>query len=578
MRPTFRSSALVFLLAVLAWAPSVGSPFWLDDYLQVERAAALWTDPGGLADGFRFSSEDVSPLWLANRSWSVTYFRPLVQLVFALDWGLWGNLAWGYHATNLLLHGIAAVLVALLAARLSGRPGAGLLAGLIFAVHPSHQDSVAWITGRTDVVATIAFLAALWAHLRWRGGDRAAGVAAPILLAAAFLAKESAAAFALVAALLGAAEPSAGGVRARIASALRAAWPSVLLTLFYLGARLAAGGFGNPSSAYLITPADPGFAATALWRTFLYAANLVFGVPIEPVVVGPALAARPWAVCVLVALLVGAIGWAQRRARPDRGVLLGLAIFVLTLAPAIGVVAGQRFLYLPSAGFACAIGAAFGGWIDARRWVVGGICLLLVAASWVKIAFRDDLIRDTMAPLHALASRSIAPGPGERLYFVDLPPLVCMGFAAAVRNILRLPRVEVRALTLAPDLPPSVSRWVGSAPGDGGETRLGRDRQGRLIVERVGGEYFASFMERFFLWGEKPPAPGTRLRAGELAVEIGAAGGRGGVQALAFDIEGGVDAARNWILRCSPGTVERIEPAQLPLVELRSVPVAGTMP
>jgi protein O-mannosyl-transferase len=122
-------------------------------------------------------------LGAAQLHWMVTSARtghwiPLTWLTFALDWQLWGMNPYGYHLTTLLLHGLAAALLYLVARRLlaAARPrwpdGAltrgAVLAALLFAVHPLRAESVAWITERRDVLAGVFFLAATLVYLgRW---------------------------------------------------------------------------------------------------------------------------------------------------------------------------------------------------------------------------------------------------------------------------------------------------------------------------------------------------------------------------------------------------------------------------
>ncbi len=578
-----RSLLLIFLLALLAWARALTAPFWLDDYLQLERARAALLDPRALLSGFHFALADVSPLWLANESWSVRYFRPLVNAIFVGEWSLWGDWPVGYHATNLLLHGVASVLFAGVVARFTRRRRVALLAGLIFALHPSHQDSVGWITGRTDLVAAIPFFGALWFQLRARERGRDWSGWALLLLALAFLAKESAAAFAPVAAGLAWYDSRGQGAAVVVRRMWRAAWPALLLTVAYVAFRLATGGFGTPGSAYLTPPSDPAFLHLAIWRYFQYLLNLLFLVPVEPVVVGPALAARPGAIA-LLALLVAALLAAAlrvRRARPL--VIAGLFFWAVTLAPAIPIVEGQRFLYLPSAGYALAFAAALEGWLWRRRWVLGGLLAMLLTAAVVKSTFRAHLVRETMAPIAELATLRDEFRAGDRLYFIDLPPLVCMGFGAAVRQILGRDDLSVTALTLAPELPPSAARWIergGGAPEAGKgpaaeRLRLRRDRAGRLTVERVGGEYFATYMERFFLWGQPLPREGSLIDAHDLKVEIGPAGEGGGIRSLRFAFDGGLNSRRNWFFLCKPSTLERLRPGELPVDKAGMEPESG---
>jgi tetratricopeptide (TPR) repeat protein len=81
------------------------------------------------------------------------YYRPIVKSTYAIDFAVWGSNPSGYHFTNILLHAACAILVVLLLRRLRMPTGAALVAGLIFAVHPIHTENVAWIAGRTDLLA-----------------------------------------------------------------------------------------------------------------------------------------------------------------------------------------------------------------------------------------------------------------------------------------------------------------------------------------------------------------------------------------------------------------------------------------
>lgn len=556
-RASFSSLGLVFTLAVLAWLRSLGSPFWLDDYLQLERSAATLVDPSALFEGFRFSVSDVTPLWLNQADWSVLYFRPLVNLLFLADWLAWGEWAGGYHLTNLLLHGVASLAWVLFVLEITGRPRIATLAGVIFAIHPSHQDTVGWISGRTDLVAAIPFFLAGVAHVRWRRGEGRIWLA-PLLLALAFGAKESAAAFPAVVLLLEIYPGFGPRGRSPWRQCARALAPGVVVTLAYMGLRLAGGGFGNPGSAYLISPTDPTFLGVAVWRYLQYALNLAFLVPVDPVVVGPLLLARPLALLFLGLMLTAMGAWAWRWTGERRLLFFSAGFFFLTLAPSIPVVEGQRFLYLPSAGYALALALVLGAlkapW---RRRALVGLVAGLGLACTAKTAFRDRLVAEAMAPIHALEAEFGAVLPADaRLYFVDLPPLVCMGFRAAMRVILERDEVEAYALTLSPELPAAAGQWT---PPVAGRTMVTWAEPGVLAVERVGGEYFSTFMERFFLWGSRLPLPGEVIRSEHLEVRAGAAGSGGGRSGFRFLFDDGLVPQRDWIFVCDGERIRRLE-------------------
>ena len=115
-----------------------------------------------------------------------------------MDRALFGDRPWGYHLTVVLAHACVTALVCLLALSLlrdvpSGR-WAALSASLLFAAHPIHTESVAWIAGRADVLAALFVLGAALA-LRRRPAGWPSLAASLALFAAGCLCKEVAFAF-----------------------------------------------------------------------------------------------------------------------------------------------------------------------------------------------------------------------------------------------------------------------------------------------------------------------------------------------------------------------------------------------
>ena len=108
------------------------------------------------------------------------YWMPLTWLSLQLDASLYwprypvagtssaSAAAWGFHLTNLLLHLANTLLVYWLLLRLTRLGGWAVLIAALFAVHPLHVESVAWITERKDVLSTFFGLLALLAYLRFQ--------------------------------------------------------------------------------------------------------------------------------------------------------------------------------------------------------------------------------------------------------------------------------------------------------------------------------------------------------------------------------------------------------------------------
>ncbi len=106
------------------------------------------------------------------------YYRPITNTVFWLQYRLWGDRAWFYNLTGMLLHGLNAALLALLVAGVGRSRLAGLLAGALWVVHPVHAFAVTEPAALGDLMATSFYLAALVAFARGLG-YRTADLASP---------------------------------------------------------------------------------------------------------------------------------------------------------------------------------------------------------------------------------------------------------------------------------------------------------------------------------------------------------------------------------------------------------------
>lgn len=141
-----RSLALgLMLVPWLAFWPALAGAFLWDD------------DRNVAANGTLTSLEGLIRIWSdphANQQ-----YYPLTHTSFWIEYQLWGLWPIGFHVVNLLLHGLCAATLYRLLRRLN--VAGALFAGAIFALHPVHAESVAWITERKNVLsAWLALLAA----------------------------------------------------------------------------------------------------------------------------------------------------------------------------------------------------------------------------------------------------------------------------------------------------------------------------------------------------------------------------------------------------------------------------------
>lgn len=108
-------------------------------------------------------------LSLSNIRWAAvaTYFsnwHPLTWLSYELDTTLFGLDPWGYHATNVALHCLNSGLLFHVLRRMTGFVGRSAVVAAVFALHPLHVESVAWISERKDVLSGLCFVLTLWAY------------------------------------------------------------------------------------------------------------------------------------------------------------------------------------------------------------------------------------------------------------------------------------------------------------------------------------------------------------------------------------------------------------------------------
>lgn len=136
-------------------------------YAGVWDAGFIWDDEDYVTQNPLLRAPD--GLW---RIWfsptELPQYYPLVHTTFWVEFQLWGVQPLGYHAVNVGLHALNAVLFVGILRRL-GVPGA-LLAGLLFALHPAHVESVAWVTERKNVLSGTMYLLSLGAWLRFVEG------------------------------------------------------------------------------------------------------------------------------------------------------------------------------------------------------------------------------------------------------------------------------------------------------------------------------------------------------------------------------------------------------------------------
>lgn len=133
-------------------------------YLPAIRGGFIWDDDDYVTENPTLGNlSGLKAIWL-DPSATPQYY-PLVHTSFWIEHQLWGLWASGYHIVNVLIHACNAIVLWRLLVRLSV-PGSWLIA-MIFALHPVHVESVAWITERKNVLSGLFYLASMHCFLSY---------------------------------------------------------------------------------------------------------------------------------------------------------------------------------------------------------------------------------------------------------------------------------------------------------------------------------------------------------------------------------------------------------------------------
>ena len=373
-------------LAVLAvYAPVRSFPFVVyDDKAYVSENSAVL---GGL------SREGA--IWAFTHNEQGNYV-PLTCLSNMLDVELFGLFAGRHHTVNALFHLLTALLLFEALRRMTGAPAPSAFVALLFAVHPTHVESVAWVAERRDTLSAFFWMLTLLAYAGYAGSSRQRGLRYAAVLAAFGL--------------------------GLLAKPMLVTLPFVLLLLDFWPLRRASEGIGRlvlekvpllalaglASGAAVWTQGEVGAVATldqlplatrsanALQSYAAYLGKTLWPVDLAvfyPYALEVPLAKTAAALGLLVALSGGAL--LQWRKRPYLAV--GWLWYLGTLLPVIGIVQigsqsmADRYTYLPTIGIAIAIawGAAdlASGRPRARRALAAaatltlGACILLAQAQ-----------------------------------------------------------------------------------------------------------------------------------------------------------------------------------------------------
>lgn len=401
-------AAVLVLATLVAYIPALRSGFVWDDDDHVTRNIHVQTREG------------LQKIWF--HIGATAQYYPMVYTSFWIEHRLWHLNPFGYHLVNVLLHIINALLLWRVLERLKV-PGA-FLAAAVFALHPVHVESVAWISERKNVLSGFFYLSSLLSSVRFFGVDQGheseddPKPSLPAawhvylmsfgLFAAALLSKTVTCTLPVVLGLLIWWKRSRIGRREMlllipmVAAGLMAGLNTVWLERHHVGAEGGEWNFSFVERCLIAGRALWFYAGKLIWPSdlaFIYPRWVVdsgkYGAYLFPLAAG----------CV-----VGAV-WAMRKRR-GRGLPVAILCFIITLSPALGFFnvypmrfsfVADHFQYLASIGLIALFAAFFNivEWTVPVRRVAGGLLMVVLGVlTWNQCRIYtnlETLWRDTIA-------------------------------------------------------------------------------------------------------------------------------------------------------------------------------------
>ena len=374
------SIALV-ALTFAVFAPVRHFPFvsWDDpQYVSANAVVSRGLTPAGV-------------LW-ASSSPGLFYWHPVTWLSHMTDVQLFGLQAGAHHVTNVILHAAGTLLLFWVLRLMTGRTARSALVAALFAIHPLHVESVAWIAERKDVLSGVFWMLTLWAYVSYvRDHGRARYAAVVAFYVLGLMSKPTLVTLPLVLLLLDVWPLGRTGLR-RASPAVpisRLVVEKIPLIALSIGGSLVT--FLAQSRVGAVQSLETVPIGARLANATVSCVSYIF-MTVWPVRLAPFYPYRPvagwWVLCCLL-ILSGVSAVAVRIFQRRPYFLVGWLWYFVTLLPVLGLVQvgsqsmADRFMYLPLVGLLIVLVWGAGDLVTSLRvprLAAGAAALAMVAA------------------------------------------------------------------------------------------------------------------------------------------------------------------------------------------------------
>jgi tetratricopeptide (TPR) repeat protein len=358
-------------------------------FVNYDDPVYIATNPN-VRDGITWSGV----VWAFTHSFDGNWF-PLTWISHMLDCQLFGLNAGAHHFTNLAIHAAATLLLFAVLRRITRARWASAMVAALFALHPLHVESVAWIAERKDVLGALFWMLTLWAYARYVARpERSRYVWTLVAFAMGLMAKPMLVTLPLVLILLDY-WPFARGLR------IREKLPFLALSLAASVVTYAA--HAQAKAVVSLDTIPPGMRvgnALVSYAAYIGKAFWPSGLAIfYPYPKNSFLWPATLAGIGLAAVTAAAIAAARKRPY----LTVGWLWYLVTLVPVIGLIqAGlqaraDRYMYIPMIGLSIAL--VWGGadllraWPQTRVVLAVEICAGCALVTWRQVAYWEDGVK-----------------------------------------------------------------------------------------------------------------------------------------------------------------------------------------
>jgi protein O-mannosyl-transferase len=410
------AAVLLAVITVIAYHPVAGYGYIsLDDPLYVSenphvQAGLTW-------EGIRW----------AFTSFDASNWHPLTWLSLMLDVQLFGNQPGAFHTANLCLHIVTAILLLLFLARTTERLWLAAAVAGLFALHPLHVESVAWISERKDVLSGLFWMASMLAYAWYSGRPSWKRYAVVVIFfALGLMAKPMLVTLPLVLLLLDYWPLQRPGAHVSVVRLVLEKLPLLAVSAASCIVTVAA---QRPATSSMQTIGLWDRLANAASSCVIYIRQMLWPTDLAilyPLASGPSGAAAISALVLIIAFTAAAVYW--RRSR--QYVLVGWLWYLVTLIPVVGLVQvgiqshADRYTYIPLIGLFIIVVSAVGELVERRTLTRPAVItaaavtfVLLAGVTWHQVSYW----RNTMILyMRASASNDPASQPYLGVLFAPL--------------------------------------------------------------------------------------------------------------------------------------------------------------